>query len=137
MLQHDSQVPGSHGAAARSIGTLAEFTIESGCADGVALNELEPGTRITVITKHSTYRFDLIDGADGRASVVGGSLLAEPTEVRVEGATAGGSAIKSGWIGVGLRLELTSGMGRITTSRVEAVDFDEPPAATPAPTRLF
>jgi hypothetical protein len=134
MLHHDSQVQGGHDA---TFNTLAEFTVESGCEHGVALNELEPGTKITVVTTHSTYRFQLIDGVDSRASVVGGSLFAEPTEVRVEGATAGGSAIKSGWIGMGLRLELTTGTQRITTSRVTAIDVVTPlDDATHPPRRL-
>ena len=126
MFQHDSQVPRSRDGDAPwmpPVGTLDEFAVDSGCENGVTLNELEPGTRITVVTKHSTYRFDLIDGAEGRATVTGGSVFPEPTDVYVEGATAGGTVIKSGWIGVGLRLELTSGMRRITTSPVRAIDL--------------
>jgi hypothetical protein len=102
---------------------------DSDCENGVTLNELEPGTRITVVTNNSTYRLDLIDGAESRVTAVGGSMFPEPTEVRVEGASAGEGPIKSGWIGVGLRLELTSGVKRITTSRVKAVDIASAPAA--------
>jgi hypothetical protein len=128
MFQHDSQIPASRDDEAQwrpPVGTLDKFTLESGCENGVTLTDLEPGTRITVFTKHSTYRFDVIDSADGRATVVGGSVFPEPTEVRVEGATTGGSVIKSGWIGVGLRLELTEGLRRITTSRVKGVHVDK------------
>jgi len=103
--------------------------VESGCENGVTLNDLEPGTRITVVTNNSTYRVDLIDGAESRATAVGGSIFPEPTEVRVEGASAGEGTVKSGWIGVGLRLELTSGLKRITTSCVKAVDIASAPAA--------
>jgi len=95
----------------------------------VTLNDLEPGTRITVVTNNSTYRLDLIDGAESRVTAVGGSIFPEPTEVRVEGATADEGGIKTGWIGVGRRLEMTSGPRRITTSPVKAVDVASAPAA--------
>lgn len=130
MFQHDSQVPWKDALQMPPIGTLDEFA-RSG-DDGVTLCDLEPGTRITVATKNSTYRLDVIDGAKGRVMVVGGSVFPEHTEVRVEGSTEGGSAIKSGLIVVGLRLELTCGMRRITTSRVKAIDIDRPLASAPA-----
>ena len=38
---------------------------------------------------------------------------------KLQGATLGGSVIKSGWIGMGLRLELAVGSKRITTSPVK------------------
>jgi hypothetical protein len=132
MFQHDSQVPGEDAQQMPPIGTLDELARDWGFDNGVTLSDLEPGTRITVVTKNSTYRLDVLDGADGRATVVGGTVFPEHTEVRVEGATGGGSAIKSGWIAVGLRLELTNGMRRITTSRVKAVEIDRPLASAPA-----
>jgi hypothetical protein len=106
---------------ARALPLLATEVAEmfdSDCENGVTLNELDPGTRITVVTNNSTYRLDLIDGAESRATAVGGSVFPEPTEVRVEGA-----------IGVGRRLELTSGVRRITTSKVKAVDIASATAA--------
>jgi len=132
MFQHDSQVPVEDAQRMPPIGALDEFALDSGCENGVTLSDLEPGTRITVVTRNSTYRLDVLDGAQGRATVVGGTVFPEHTDVRVEGATDGGSAIKSGWIGVGLRLELTNGMRRITTSRVKAVEIDRPLASAPA-----
>jgi hypothetical protein len=129
MYQHDSQVPSEDAQLTQPAGTLDEFALDSGCENGVTLSNLEPGTRIIVVTKNSTYRCDVIDGTEGRAMVIGGSVFPEHTEVRVEGATDGGSVIKPDWVGVGLRLELTSGVKRITTSRVQAVDVIRPLAA--------
>jgi hypothetical protein len=134
-MVQDSQFPDAIHAEPRCmppVGTLDEFARDCGCDNGVTVSDLEPGTRITVVTKNSTYRLDVIDGAEGRATIVGGSVFPEHTAIRVEGATDGGSLIKSGWIGVGLRLELTSGMRRITTSRVKAVEIDPPLASAPA-----
>src|SRR6185503_8655050 len=126
MFRPDSQIPGEDARQMPPIGTLDDFVVDSGYEGGVTLSDLEPGTRITVATNNSTYRIDVINGAKGRAIVIGGSVFPQPPDVRVEGATDGGSAINSGWIGVGLRLELTSGMRRITTSRVKAVEIDRP-----------
>ena len=129
MYHQDSQVPSDDAQLMPPVGTLDEFALDSRCEDGVTLSDVEPGTRITVI---STYRLDVIEGAEGRVIAVGGSVFPEHTEVRVEGATDGGSVIKSGWIGVGLRLELMSGLRRITTSRVKAIDTDRPLASPSA-----
>jgi hypothetical protein len=96
---------------------------ESPSGPGVMVTSLEPGSRIVVATRHSCYRFVVIDGAQKRASVTGGKMFPESTEVRVEGST-NGSTIKSGWIGVGLRIELSIGLRRITTTPVESVSVE-------------
>jgi len=40
--------------------------------------------------------------------------------------------IRPGWIIVGLRLEMSIGLKRITTSSVQSVSFDREPSAAPA-----
>jgi hypothetical protein len=107
-------------------------TPEPAAGPGLMLDSLEPGTRIVVATKHSAYRFVVIDGAQKRASVTGGKMFPESTEVRIEGATAGAGVIRPGWIVVGLRLELSIGLKRITTSSVQSVSLDREPSAAPA-----
>jgi hypothetical protein len=101
--------------------TLDGFVHQPGCSDGVAFQSLELGTVVTVRTKHSCYRLVVLDGPQRRALVSGGALFPERTEVRIDGATAGGSAIKTGWIGVGLRLEMSRDSQRITTSVVQSL----------------
>lgn len=132
MLQHDSQVDSQGVTELRDfvppIGGLDEFAIETGCTSGVTLEELEPGTRVVVGTRHSCYRLTINDGLRGRVTVVGGTVFPEPADVRVDGATAGGSVIKAGWIGVGLRMEMSVGMKRITTSTVKFLAIETPPA---------
>jgi hypothetical protein len=107
--------------------TLDGFALEPGCVDGVALHSLEAGTVLNVITRHSSYRVVVVDPVQQRVLVTGGRLFPERTEVRVEGATAGGSVLKIGWIGTGLRLELSMGRQRITTSRVQSVTIENVP----------
>ena len=107
--------------------TLDGFALEPGCAKGVALQSLEAGTVLNVITRHSGYRVVVLDPVQQRVLVTGGRLFPERTEVRLEGATAGGSVLKIGWIGTGLRVEMSVGRQRITTSRVQSVTIENVP----------
>jgi hypothetical protein len=107
--------------------SLEGFALEPGCVEGLALQSLDAGTVLNVITRHSSYRVVVVDPVQQRVLVTGGRLFPERTEVRVEGATAGGSVLKIGWIGTGLRLELSMGRQRITTSRVQSVTIENVP----------
>jgi hypothetical protein len=107
------------GAHADPLGTLDEFLLDPGCARGVAIDSLEPGTRVVVGTSHSCYRFVVNEPARRRGTVIGGKVFTECTDVRIDGSTVGGSVIKAGWIGIGLRMELTAGLQRVTTSCVK------------------
>src|SRR5215471_720377 len=91
---------------------VSDVTLESATGPGLMLDGLEPGTRVVVATRHSAYRFVMIDGAQKSATVTGGKLFPESTEVRIEGATAGAEVIRPGWVIVGLRLELSIGLKR-------------------------
>jgi len=104
--------------------TLEGFANEPGCLAGVALQSLDAGTVLNVRTRNSRYRLRVLDGVDRRVLIRGGDVFPESTEVRVAGATAGGCALKVGWIGEGLRLELSTDLGRVTTSPVEAVTVE-------------
>jgi len=106
-------------AYADPFGTLDEFARDSGCTRGVAIDSLAPGTSVIVATSHSCYRFVIEDPRRYRATITGGKMFADPTGVRIDGATVGGSVIKAGWIGVGMRMELTAGSKRVTTSSVK------------------
>jgi len=107
--------------------TLDGFALEPGCVEGMALQSLDAGTVLNVITRHSNYRLIVVDPVQQRVLVTGGRLFPERTEVRFEGATTGGSALKIGWIGTGLRLEMSMGRQRITTSRVQSVTIENVP----------
>jgi hypothetical protein len=104
--------------------TLAGFALEAGCEEGIAIESLEPGTTLTVRTVNSQYRLIVIDGARHRVLVEGGDRFPEATPVVLQGSSADGSLVKTGWIGVGLRVELRVGPRRILTSRVRSVAID-------------
>ena len=107
--------------------TLDGFAFEPGCVEGVALQSLEAGTVLKVITRHSHYRLVLLDPARKSVLVTGGRLFPETREVCCDGATAGGSVLKVGWIGVGLRLEMSIGRLKITTSRIQSITIESVP----------
>ena len=96
--------------------------------DGFAIESLEPGTILDVMTWNTRYRVVVLDG-EGLALISGGTRFHEPTKVRIEGSTAGGRAFKTGWIVTGLRLELSLGPRTVTTSPIRSIEAVEPVAA--------
>jgi hypothetical protein len=111
------------------VATLDNFILEAGRADGVAIKSVEPGCVIRVKTLYSVYRLLVLDPAKRHVLVKGGTPFPDLTEARVEGATWGGSFIKAGWVGVGLRLEICDGRHRVLTSRVRSVGVERKPIA--------
>ena len=107
----------------RTCRTLDSFAAQSANKNGIAIDALDAGVTLVVRTKRSTYRIVVVDGAQ-RLVMVRGGVFPEPTTLRLCGATAGGSAVKIGWILVGLRMEFTVGPRRITSSTVHSVAMD-------------
>lgn len=112
------------------VGTLEDF-LRKERSTGIDVLDLEPGTVLTVRTRHSRYRLNVTDPRHRLASVTGGSAFTEDTPVRVEGSTLGGMMLRVGWIGPGFRLELSGSRGRTITSPVVAIDRDLPGMTTP------
>src|SRR5262245_48943346 len=108
---------------------LDAFVYESAYSGGIDFSSLEVGAVLNVHTRYSHYRLAVLDGAENRALVTGGRLFPESTEVRIEGSTSGGTAIKPGFIGIGLRLEMSNGSTRITTSVVQSMWLDRSPSS--------
>ena len=81
---------------------LAQFVQEAGCSDGI---DFQSSRRSALTVRVHTRVFVVSPGRDRsgkrRRAVTGGRLFLESTPIRVEGATAGGSAIKAGWIQCG------------------------------------
>ena len=61
---------------------------------------------MVVRTRHSRYHLVVVEPETGRVLISGGDRFPVPTEAQLVGATGGGSMLKPGWIGVGLRVEL-------------------------------
>ena len=107
--------------------TLDGFASLLGDADGVDIRDLSPGTTVIVRTRHSCYRLVMVEPETRRVLVSGGEWFPVPTEAQLVGATGGGSMLKPGWIGVGLKVELRQTNQRITTSLVGAVTVERSP----------
>ena len=100
--------------------TLNDVPFGSDEVYGVPIEALDPGTTVWVATSHSHYQFVTLE-APGELLVTGGLMFPKGTIVRLEGATAGGSALKVGWILVGAKMEMRFGAVRIVSSRVRSV----------------
>jgi hypothetical protein len=96
------------------------FDSSTSTGDGLAVHMLNPKATLVVRTRHSRYKISVLDGPRHLVLVEGG-VFPEPTVVRLSGATLGGSAVKLGWIVVGLRLEFGLGPRRITSSAVLSI----------------
>jgi cyclohexyl-isocyanide hydratase len=116
----------SHSSSARR-DTLESIALSLVAAKGVAFDSVEPGTTLVVNTRNSQYRFvTLFDPCLVLAK--GGAMFPKATIVRLEGATAGGSALRVGWILVGFHMEMWLGPVRIRSSRVRSVSIESIPA---------
>src|SRR6266513_1032601 len=101
----------------------ADFGRRSDRVTGIDLRSLPAGTAVVVDTRHSRYRFVMLDESGRNALVEGGRYFPRATTARVEGSTLGGSLLKVGWIGLGLFVELSFGDKRIITSRVCSISM--------------
>ena len=108
-------------------GTLDGFAFQLRDTDGVDVRELVEGTIVVVRTRHSCYHLVVVEPETGRVLISGGDRFLEPTDARLVGATGGGSMLKPGWIGVGLKVELRQLRERTTTSVVNAIAIERSP----------
>jgi hypothetical protein len=103
----------------RSAATLEAFARATDAVQGVYLRDLQPLTRLIVRTCNSDYQ--IVVSAGGEMLVEGGRFFDRPTPAVLEGASLGGSFLKVGWIGVGLRMEIRDASRRIVTSPVRQI----------------
>jgi len=99
--------------------TLAGFASAVASTNGVHLRDLAPLTTLLVRTRNSEYR--IIVSSGDAVLVEGGQFFPCLTEARFSGASVGGSFLKVGWIGIGLRMEILADGRRIVTSPVHDI----------------
>jgi hypothetical protein len=92
-------------------------------SEGVELPTLQPFDTIVLQTANSSYRLFLLDPGTGHAILQGGQV-GEPMEVSVIGSSALGSGIRTGWIGIGLRIEALANDTYIRTSEVKSLSVE-------------
>ena len=86
---------------------------------GVELAQMEPLTLLFVATWHSVYRIVVVGGIE--VLVQGGRFFPDLTPADLHGRSAGGHALKPGWIGVGHRMAFRTTGHVIVTSPVVAI----------------
>jgi hypothetical protein len=107
------------GAEIRTSDSLDNLMKISAGLPGIALESLAPFDTLRVQTLNSDYRIFLLDPRTGRALVEGG-CFPEPVEAVVNGSNFGGSTLKAGWIGIGLRTEMWVDNKLVSTSPVQS-----------------
>jgi hypothetical protein len=112
--------------------TLAGFVEEVARVGGLSIAELDPITPLFVRTENSIYRITVLDPRGRRILVQGGTFFPQSTPAELEGSSLGGSLLKLGWIGPGLRMEISIEGRRIVTSRVRSMEIRED-GALPGP----
>jgi hypothetical protein len=105
--------------------TLAGFTSAVSSTSGVHLRDLAPMTTLVVRTRNSEYQIVVASGEE--VLVKGGQFFPSLTEARFSGASIGGSFLKVGWIGIGLRMEILADGRRIVTSPVYDIVANDTP----------
>lgn len=119
-LRSDAWVP--------RVATLDGFANQTADVRGIDLRDVEPLTTITIQTRNSHYRVIVTHGTS--VVVQGGHFFPDPVAARVDGSGFGGSLLKVGWIGIGLRMEIFAGDQRIITSPVRDISIEPRALAT-------
>ena len=92
--------------------------------DAVNLPQLPPLTTLRVRTWNTMYQ--LVVTAGSHVYVQGGAFFRDFTSAHIDGASMGNGPLKTGWIAVGLLMELHVDGMRIVTSPVVAISAEEP-----------
>ena len=90
-------------------------------ADGIALADVDAFTTLVVRTGNSVYRITVLQPYRREVVVSGGAFFPDWTRAYLTGSSLGGSCLKMGWIGIGLRLEFHAADQWIITSHVRSI----------------
>jgi hypothetical protein len=128
MRSNKSTVVGSSTEVSPTVLAKDHIGLESTHGRYVALPSLSAGEVITVNTRNSCYRMQVLDGSVRRVLVTGGILFPNSTEVEVIGASDD-AGVRDGFVVEGLQLELSTPRGPILTSTVISLSVDSATAS--------
>jgi hypothetical protein len=120
--------PRSAGGPRVAATTLDGFVASTAAGMGVALGTVAPLTSLIVETRNTRYH--IIVTRSDEILVQGGSFFPDPTPARLEGASLGGSLLRLGWIGLGLRMEIRANGQRIVTTPVRTISHADSETAS-------
>jgi hypothetical protein len=125
--RHATEIPYSNSSGPSR--RLTDLSPRSRSVADVDVRSLPPGTKFLVETSNSRYHFEMLE--DGWTALVqGGRHFPHVTVAAIEGSTFGGRLLKSGWIALGLFLEMSAGGKEVVTSRVRSITIDSSAGST-------
>lgn len=97
--------------------------------EGIQVDELEIGTRLSVETINSIYEIQIVEGEGNHVSVIisggtkrdGETRYENPEEASFVGSTFGGSLLKINWLGKNMCMEIYHNRAILNTSPVKDV----------------
>ncbi len=111
--------------------TLDGFINEVSQADGINLTDVDALTTLVVQTENSVYHITILKPHTKEVLVQGGMFFTVGTKACLNGSSFGGSCLKLGWVGVGLRMELHTEDQWIITSHVRSITVEDSAAHRP------
>ena len=107
--------------------TLDGFVDEVSRADGIGLIDVDAFTTLVVRTENSVYQVTILKPHAREVLVQGGAFFPVRTKACLNGSSFGGSCLKLGWVGLGLRMEFHTEDRRWCTDPAPSVSHDRPP----------
>jgi len=104
--------------------TLDGFADDTRRREGMAITQLAALSKLCVRTQNTRYQIILLDSSESKVLIQGGLFLPEFTEAILCGSSFGGSLLKSGWIGIDMRMEIFGEGRSIVTSPVRSVHIE-------------
>ena len=101
--------------------TLDGFINEVSQADGIRLIDVDALTTLVVQTENSVYHITILRPHAREVLVQGGMFFTVRTRACLSGSSFGGSCLKLGWVGVGLRMEFHAEDQWVITSHVRSI----------------
>ena len=111
--------------------TLDGFIEEVSRADGIGLIDVDAFTTLVVQTENSVYQVTILKPHAKEVLVQGGAFFPVRTKACLNGSSFGGSCLKLGWVGLGLRMEFHAEDQWIITSHVRSIAVEPSSAHQP------
>ena len=111
--------------------TLDGFVDEVSRADGIGLIDVDAFTTLVVRTENSVYQVTILKPHARKVLVQGGAFFPVRTKACLNGSSFGGSCLKLGWVGLGLRMEFHTEDQWIITSHVRSIAVEQSPTQQP------
>ena len=111
--------------------TLDGFVDEVSRADGIGLIDVDAFTTLVVRTENSVYQVTILKPHAREVLVQGGAFFPVRMKACLNGSSFGGSCLKLGWVGLGLRMEFHTEDQWIITSHVRSIAVEQSPTQQP------